>query len=209
LQNRSIKILAKALKRRLQKEIRKLIDLNQSGFLKGWSISEIFVFLRLNWYKPARRETANFGSETRLCKGLRHSKFGLDLVLQARSFSVKWRNWIQSIPSSSRSAVLVNGCLGPWISCKRGPRHGDPLSPYLFLIVAIQDLIKKYAQDIKHPIDSSAHCVMLQYADDTPIVIKGELHGVQKLKEVLDLFCGSNWTDYQLQQKHSSVHPSG
>jgi hypothetical protein len=43
----------------------------------------------------------------------------------------------------------------------------------------------------------------------TPIVIKGELHGVQKLKEVLDLFCGSNWTDYQLQQKHSSAHPSG
>jgi len=44
LQNCSIKILAKALTRRLQKEIRKLIDLNQSGFLKGRSISETFVF---------------------------------------------------------------------------------------------------------------------------------------------------------------------
>lgn len=30
---------------------------------------------------------------------------GLDLVLQAWGFSVKWRNWIQSILSSSRSAV--------------------------------------------------------------------------------------------------------
>lgn len=44
LQNCSIKILAKALTRRLQKEIGKLIDLNQSGFLKGRSISETFIF---------------------------------------------------------------------------------------------------------------------------------------------------------------------
>jgi len=54
------------------------------------------------------------------------------------------------------------------------------LSPYLFLLVAdtLQALIKKYAQEIKHPIDSSAHCAMLQYADDMPIVIKGELRGL-------------------------------
>lgn len=44
LQNCSIKILGKILTRRLQKEIGKMIDLHQTGFLQGRSISESFVF---------------------------------------------------------------------------------------------------------------------------------------------------------------------
>lgn len=45
LQNYSIKILAKTLMIRLQKEIGRLIDLNQTGFLSGHSIFETFVFV--------------------------------------------------------------------------------------------------------------------------------------------------------------------
>jgi len=44
LQNCSIKILSKMLTRSLQKEIGNLIDLHQTGFLKGRSISKTFVF---------------------------------------------------------------------------------------------------------------------------------------------------------------------
>ena len=40
LQNCSIKLLGKVLTRRLQKEIGKMIDLHQTGFLQGRSISE-------------------------------------------------------------------------------------------------------------------------------------------------------------------------
>lgn len=44
LKNCSIKILAKVLTRRRQQLIYELIDLNQTGFIKGRSISEGFVF---------------------------------------------------------------------------------------------------------------------------------------------------------------------
>lgn len=44
LQNCSIKILGKVLTRRLQKEIGKMVDLHQTGFLQGRSISETFIF---------------------------------------------------------------------------------------------------------------------------------------------------------------------
>ena len=44
LQNCSIKILGKVLTRRLQEEIRNMTNLHQTGFLKGCSISETFVF---------------------------------------------------------------------------------------------------------------------------------------------------------------------
>jgi hypothetical protein len=42
--NCSLEILAKVLTRRLQKEIPSLIDLNQTGFIRGRSISETFVY---------------------------------------------------------------------------------------------------------------------------------------------------------------------
>jgi hypothetical protein len=44
LQNSSVKIIAKILTQRLQREISAMIDTNQTGFLKGRSISESFIF---------------------------------------------------------------------------------------------------------------------------------------------------------------------
>lgn len=44
LQNCSVKIAAKLLTTRLQREIAELIDLNQTGFLKGRTIAENFVY---------------------------------------------------------------------------------------------------------------------------------------------------------------------
>jgi hypothetical protein len=44
LQNCSLKIIAKMLTTRLQQEIPKLIDLDQTGFIRGRSISENFIY---------------------------------------------------------------------------------------------------------------------------------------------------------------------
>jgi len=44
LQNCSLKILSKVLTKRLQEDIPKLIDLKQTGFIKGRSIADTFVY---------------------------------------------------------------------------------------------------------------------------------------------------------------------
>jgi hypothetical protein len=78
---------------------------------------------------------------------------------------------------SSRSAVLVNGCPGPWFAVKRGLRQGDPLSPFLFLLVAdvLQQMIKSNLNLVRHSLVDDCPCLVLQYADDTLIIIRGEL----------------------------------
>jgi hypothetical protein len=44
LQNCALKIITKTLTTRLQKEIPRLIDIHQTGFVKGRSISDTFVY---------------------------------------------------------------------------------------------------------------------------------------------------------------------
>jgi hypothetical protein len=57
---------------------------------------------------------------------------------------------------------------------KKGLQQGDPLLPYVFVIVAgvLQRLIQQASRDVTldHPIDPALPCHVLQYADDTMIL---------------------------------------
>jgi hypothetical protein len=207
LQNCDIKIVSKLLTTRLQRQLPALIDTNQTGFLHGRCISETFIHALEIIQCSQKCKAPAFAIKLDFAKAFDTVNWcSLQAILRARGFPPQWCAWIHELLSTSKTAILVNGCQGPWFPCRRGLRQGNPLSPYLFLLVA--DVLPRLIQadgGVLHPLTPDAPCPVLQYADDTLIVTKADAGSIERLKRILDSFAAA--TGLKINFGKSSVVP--
>jgi hypothetical protein len=97
-----------------------------------------------------------------------------------------------SLLTTRHTTVLLNGFLGPWIACRHDIRQEDPLSPYLFIIVT--DLLHRMITNViaptvhLHLLMDDLKCPMIQYMDNTLVLLRAEESQVRCLKDVLNAF---------------------
>lgn len=198
LLNSTIKLLTKILADRLQQVILRLIHTNQYGFIKTRSIHNClaWVFEYLHICKASKRELVILKLDfEKAFDKIEHQ--AIFQILKHKGFGDRWLKWIQDIVGSRTSSVLLNGTPGKVFHCKRGVRQGDPLSPLLFVLAAdLLQTIINHAKDMGYlklaiPERAGENFPIIQYADDTLLIMEACPNQLLHLKELFNTFAAS------------------
>ena len=65
-------------------------------------------------------------------------------ILEAFGFSHQWTSLIFKCVLILKISILINGTLEGFFNISRGIRHGDAISPFLFII-----MVKSFGREIK------------------------------------------------------------
>ncbi|GJU11850.1 RNA-directed DNA polymerase, eukaryota [Tanacetum coccineum] len=108
-------------------------------------------------------------------------------------FGLKWRSWIRGSLHSSMASILVNGSPSTEFKIHRGLKQGDPLAPYLFILI-MESLHLSFSRVIEAgsftgiKIDSSVTLSHLFYADDAIFIGEWSRDNLKCIMHVLHCF---------------------
>jgi hypothetical protein len=193
-----LKFITKVMANKLQKVIIPILHQNQYGFIKSRNIQDCiawaFEYLRICHLSKNPIIILKIDFE----KAFDEVEYSAILaMLQAKGFGPKWISLVKSILYSASTSVLFNGVHGKKISCKIGVRQGDALSPLLFvntyelLQVVINDAWTRGLLNLVIDEDFGQKYPILQYADDTLMIMPVDLTQLLNLKEILGNFSAS------------------
>ena len=122
----------------------------------------------------------------------------LQKVLGAFGFEEEWIGWVMSCVNSTSFLVLINGEHSNLFRASRGLWQGDPLSPYLFLLLVegLGWLIKRnveggFIQGWQWggglPVQSH-----LQFVDDTALMGMATIREASNMCRVLDIYLAAS-----------------
>ncbi|GKB72864.1 RNA-directed DNA polymerase, eukaryota [Tanacetum coccineum] len=131
----------------------------------------------------------------------------LDDVLHSFGFGLKWRSWILGSLSSGRASILVNGSPTFEFQFHCGLKQGDPLAPYLFILV-MESLHLSFSRVVDAgifkglKINNSTTVSHLFYADDAVFVGEWSDDNLSRIMHVLHCFSLSSGLKINVKKSH-------
>ena len=193
------KIIAKVLAKRLQMVLGETISQSQGAFVAGRQILDVVLVANEAIEDYRRHNKEGWVVKIDFEKAYDNVCWDfLDLVLQKKNFGLKWRSWIRGCLTSVSYSVLINGRPRGKFKGYKGLRQGDPLSPFLFTLVAdgLSRLMDRAIETgfvkpwrVGRDNVTVSH---LQFADDTIFFLDSEEVSFKNLLIVLGLFCSAS-----------------
>ena len=197
--NNTYKILAKILANRLKLVLPSLISPQQNAFVPGRQIQdnliiahEAFNYLRLK--KLTKK--VEIGIKIDMQKAYDRVEWDfLEAVLYKMGFHTVWISLVMNCVRSVSFSVGINGIHGEYFKPTRGLRQGDPLSPYLFLLVSEVLSINincALSSGMLSGIKLSRMCPGLShlfFADDSLFFTKADVTNCIALRNILTVYC--------------------
>ncbi|GJX44890.1 RNA-directed DNA polymerase, eukaryota [Tanacetum coccineum] len=188
------KIVSKILANRLKMVISELISDVQSAFVSNRQILDGPFILNelISWCKAHKSKAMIFKVDFEKAFDSVRWDF-LDIILRNFGFGIKWRGWIQGCLSSAMGSILVNGSPTAEFKFHKGLKQGDPLSPYLFILV-MESLHLSFNNIINADLfkgirfDDSLTLSHLFYADDAVFIGKWDRANILTIVRMLKCF---------------------
>jgi hypothetical protein len=192
------KMVSKLLANRLKACLEKCVSEEQSAFVEGTSILDN-ALIAIEVIHALKRKTKGRKGELALKTDISKAYDKVDWgfmrgMLERLGFATKWIHWMMLCISSVNYSVLVNfEKVGP-IYPGRGLRQGDPLSPYLFILVTegLTALIKRsVSRGDLHGVKICRGAPMvfhLLFADDCFLFCRSNLDETNHLMQLLKIY---------------------
>nr|GEW30760.1 RNA-directed DNA polymerase, eukaryota [Tanacetum cinerariifolium] len=193
------KVVAKVLATRLSSIIPALISDVQTAFLPNRQILDgpFIINELLSWCKHKKQQAMMFKID--FAKAYDSIRWDyLDDVLRAFGFGSKWCSWISGCLHSGMASVLLNGSPTLEFQFQCGLKQGDPLAPYLFILI-MKSLDLSFSRAIDAgifkgiQIGSSFNISHLFFADDAIFIGEwstANLSGITRILHCFSLLSG-------------------
>jgi hypothetical protein len=193
--NTIYKIITKAIYLRLKPIIPKIISTEQGGFVLGRETTEGAIIAHETLHSIKEHNISAFVVKLDMMKAYdKLNWFFLLLVLHQFGFSSRWCKWIKACISGAHFSILINGAPAGFFASSQGVRQGDPLSPFLFIIMAeaLSRLINSFNQKGLwkgiNIIGTSLSITHSLFADDTLLFGSSTYQEAQSMKKAIDLY---------------------
>ena len=184
------KLASTVIANRLKPHLEDIISKSQSGFIKGRRIEE---GTRLVYDIMSYTEKLKIPGLLMLIdfqKAFDSVSWDfLYMVLKTYGLDENFIDWIKLFNNDITAYVNQCGFLSKPIYIERGCRQGDPISPYLFILVAeILNIMIEQNSDIKGIPVGHKEIKLTQFADDTTIILDGCTESLQAALNTLEIF---------------------
>ena len=190
LLNCDYKIISKVINNRIYGLLPKLVNYNQSGFIRGRNIGDnIRLMFDIIDYAN-RKKVPGAVLSIDLCKAFDSLKWSFIFeMLKLYGFGSKIINWIKILYKKPKCRVINNNYLSHFFDIKKGVRQGDPLSPTIF-VLCIEYLTAMLRQSKDYQgFEIEDYCFKVSlFADDTVIYLNGNSSQFKCVFDILDYF---------------------
>ncbi|GKV53298.1 hypothetical protein SLEP1_g59830, partial [Rubroshorea leprosula] len=189
------KVIVKLLANRICSVLDGIIGENQMAFIKGRQMVDSIVIANETINEAKRKKKASFLFKIDFEKVYDKVCWEfLDYMMSRMGFDPKWRRWINECLKTTEASILLNGSTTRQVKINKGLRQGDPLSPYVFLLVA-ESLNGIISSAINHGLfdgidigSKGLKVSHLQFADDSILFGKAGEDNIWATKSILRIF---------------------
>ncbi|KAL0300239.1 UNVERIFIED_CONTAM: Retrovirus-related Pol polyprotein from type-2 retrotransposable element R2DM [Sesamum angustifolium] len=211
------KTIAKIIVKRMQLVLHLIIDYSQNAFVPGRNISDNILLAQelLAGYNQARlppRSTIKVDIQ----KAYDSVEWDfLFEVLKLFNFPARFIGWIEQCVTTVSFSISLNGSIYGYFPGARGLRQGDPMSPYLFVLV-----MEIWTTLLRHRVQNDPNfqfhwkckehrILSLCFADDVLLFCKAHIPSVQVIKDTLTEFANMSGLKVNASKSHIIISKSG